>query len=113
MNARHDNVIRMSKNELPPAKAFWSVTLYEFQNGFIIPNGRKKYSLGDNAGMKMNKDGGIEIYIAAQKLRGVPEENRLPINRKDEDLSFNLRVYIPDMEIMKIWTSPKAEKLIP
>jgi len=111
MNARHNNLIRMRKDELPPAKAFWSVTLYDMQNGFFIPNDRKKYSVGDNAGMKVNKDGGIEIYIAAQKPNGVPEENWLPITRKDMDLSINLRIYVPDMEKMKTWKPPKAGKL--
>ena len=111
LNAMHDYVIRMKKEQLPPAKAFWSVTLYDLQNGFFIPNDRKKYSVGDNAGMKLNKDGGIEIYIAAKKPKGVPEENWLPINRKDEDLSINLRIYIPDVEKMKNWKVPKAERI--
>jgi hypothetical protein len=111
MNAMHDYVIRMTKDQLPPAKAFWSVTLYDFQNGFFIPNDRKKYSVGDNAGMKLDKEGGIAIYIAAQKPEGVPEENWLPINRKDENLSVNLRIYIPDVEKMKTWQAPKAEMI--
>jgi hypothetical protein len=111
LNAMNDYVIRMTKEQLPPAKAFWSVTLYDFQNGFFIPNDRKKYSVGDNAGMKLDKDGGIEIYIAAKKPNGVPEENWLPINRKDEDLSINLRIYVPDLEKMKTWSPPKAEKI--
>ena len=111
MNAMHDYVIRMTKERLPPAKAFWSVTLYDMQNGFFIPNDRKKYSVGDNAGMKLKEDGGIEIYIAAKKPDGVPEENWLPINRKDEDLSINLRIYVPDLEKMKTWKAPKAQKL--
>ena len=108
MNAMHDYVIRMTKEQLPPAKAFWSVTLYDMQNGFFIPNDRKKYSVGDNAGMKLNEDGGIEIYIAAEKPESVPEENWLPINRKDEDLSVNLRIYVPDLEKMKTWKAPSA-----
>ena len=111
MNAMHDYVIRMTKDQLPPAKAFWSVTLYDFQNGFFIPNDRKKYSVGDNAGMKLDKEGGIAIYIAAQKPEGVPEENWLPINRKDENLSVNLRIYVPDVEKMKTWQAPKAEMI--
>ena len=111
LNAMHDYVIRMTKEQLPPAKAFWSVTLYDLQNGFFIPNDRKKYSVGENGGMKLNKDGGIAIYIAAQKPNGVPEENWLPINRKDEDLSVNLRIYVPDVEKIKTWTPPKAEKI--
>jgi hypothetical protein len=109
LNAMHDYVIRMTKEQLPPAKAFWSVTLYDLKNGFFIPNDRKKYSVGENAGMKLNREGGIAIYIAAKKPNGVPEENWLPINRKDEDLSVNLRIYVPDMEKMKTWKPPKAE----
>ena len=111
LNAMNDYVIPMTKEQLPPAKAFWSVTLYDLQNGFFIPNDRMKYSVGDNAGMELNKEGGIEIYIAAKKPDGVPDGNWLPINRKDEDLSINLRIYVPDMEKMKTWVAPKARKL--
>jgi len=111
MNAMHDYVIRMTKDELPPAKAFWSVTLYDLQNGFFIPNDRRKYSVGDNAGMILNEDGGIEIYVAADKPDGVPEENWLPINRKNEDLSINLRIYVPDEKRMRTWKPPLAEIL--
>ncbi len=110
MNAQHDYVIRMTKDELPPAGAFWSLTLYDMKNGFFIPNDRKKYSVGENAGMKLNADGGIEIHVAAQKPDGVPEENWLPINRKDENLDIVLRVYVPDLERMRTWTPPRAEK---
>jgi len=59
--------------------------------------------------MKLNKDGSIDIYIAAKPPKGVPMENWLPINRKDEDLSVNLRIYVPDLEKMKAWQAPKAE----
>ncbi len=111
MNAKNDYVIRMSAKELPPAKAFWSVTLYDTKNGFFIPNDRKKYSVGENAGMKLNKDGGIDIYIAAQQPKGVPEENWLPINRKDEGIGAIMRIYVPDLEKMKTWTAPKAETM--
>jgi len=111
MNAQHGYVIRMTKDQMPPAKAFWSVTLYDSKNGFFIPNDRKKYSVGENAGMKLNKDGGIEIYIAAKKPKDVPEENWLPINRKDEALDMVMRIYAPDLEKMKTWKLPKAEKI--
>ena len=109
MNAQHDYVIRMSKDELPPAGIFWSLTLYDSANGFFIPNEHKKYSVGENAGMKLNDQGGIEVYIAAQKPEGVPEENWLPINRKDENLDVILRIYKPDFEKYKTWSPPKAE----
>jgi len=111
MNAQHDYVIRMAKKDLPPAKAFWSVTLYDTQNGFFIPNDRKKYSVGENAGMKLDKDGGIAIYIAARQPKGVPADNWLPIVRKDEGIGTVMRIYVPDLEKMKTWKAPKAEMI--
>jgi hypothetical protein len=101
----------MSAEEMPPAKAFWSLTLYDLDEGFFIPNDRKKYSVGKNGGMKLDDDGGIEIYIAAAKPEGVPEENWLPIERKDLDLGSQFRLYVPDLEKLKTWQAPKAEKL--
>ena len=109
MNEQHDYVIRMTKDQLPPAKAFWSMTLYDSANGFFIPNDRKKYSVGENGGMKLNADGGIDVYVAAEKPKSVPDENWLPINRKDENLDVILRIYMPDLEKYKTWTAPKAE----
>jgi hypothetical protein len=109
MNAMHDYVIRMSRDELPPAKAFWSLTLYDLRNGFFVPNERKKYSVGENAGMKLNEDGGIEIHVAAEQPRGVPDENWLPINRRDENIDIILRIYVPDLEKLETWKAPQAE----
>lgn len=109
INALHDYVIHMSKDELPPAKAFWSITLYDSVNGFFIPNDHKKYSVGENAGMKLDSDGGLDIYISAEKPDGVPEENWLPINRQDERLDVIMRIYDPDLEKYKIYAIPKAQ----
>jgi hypothetical protein len=113
MNAMNDYVIRMSADELPPTDVFWSLTLYDLNNGFFIPNERKKYSVGENAGMQLDESGGIDIYVAAEKPEGVPEENWLPINRKDEDMDIVLRAYVPDLEKMKTWAAPRAERIEP
>jgi hypothetical protein len=111
MNAQHDYVIRMTKAELPPAIAFWSLTLYDAKHGFFIPNKEKKYSVGQNAGMKLNASGGIEVYVAAKQPKDVPAENWLPITREDLDLDVIMRVYQPDLEKMKTWKAPKAERV--
>ena len=111
MNAQHDYVIRMTKDDLPPAKAFWSATLYDSKEGFFIPNKEKKYSVGANAGMKLNAKGGIEIYVAAKQPKGAPAENWLPITREDLGIGVIMRVYVPDMEKYKTWKAPKAEML--
>ncbi len=111
MSAMHDYVIRMASDSLPPANAFWSVTLYDTENGFFIPNDFKKYSVGENAGMKLNAHGGIEIHVAAEKPDGVPPENWLPINRGDYGIDLLMRLYAPDLGRVKTWSHPKAERI--
>ena len=63
------------------------------------------------SGMKLDKNGGIAVYIAAEKPEGVPDENWLPIERKDVDLNVIMRIYSPDLEKFKAWEPPKAERL--
>ena len=41
----------------------------------------------------------------------MPEENWLPINRKDKDMDIVLRAYVADLGKMETWHAPKAEKL--
>jgi hypothetical protein len=111
LNAQHDYVLKMSRDELPPATAFWSLTLYDQANGFFIPNDQMKYSVGENAGFKLNAEGGIEIVISAKKPEAVPDENWLPINRGDIELSLMYRIYAPDAEKMKTWKMSQPEVL--
>ena len=68
----HDYVMKMSRDALPPARAFWSLTLYDLRNGFFIPNDRKKDSVGENAVLRLDPDGGIESYISASRPEDVP-----------------------------------------
>ncbi len=111
MNAMHDYLIRMDADSLPPANAFWSLTLYDTENGFFIPNNSKKYSVGENGGMKLNNRGGIEIHVAAVKPNGVSAENWLPVVRGDYGVDIIMRLYAPDLERFKTWTAPKAERI--
>ena len=86
-----------------------SATLHDTEQGYFIPNKEKKYSVGENAGMKLDDSGGISIYIAAEQTAGVPKENWLPVNREDLGIDVILRVYQPDLEKMKTWKAPMAE----
>ena len=110
MNATQDYVIRMQQENLPPATAFWSATLYDTENGFFIPNAQKKYSVGENSGYQLDANGGIAIYIAAEQPAGAPDENWLPINRGDYGIDVVMRLYAPDLERYREWVPPKAER---
>ena len=111
MSAMHDYEIVMAPEEMPPATAFWSATLYDSENGFFIPNEHFKYSVGINGGMKLDKNGGIRMVIAADKPRGTPEENWLPINRGNYNVDVIMRIYAPDLERFENWTAPRAVKI--
>jgi hypothetical protein len=41
----------------------------------------------------------------------VPEDNWLPISRKDEDMDVILRIYVPDLEALETWELPTAERI--
>jgi uncharacterized membrane protein HdeD (DUF308 family) len=110
VNAMHDYIVHIGRDELPPAKALWSLTLYDLKNGFFISNDKKKYSVSENGVMRMNADGGFDIYLSSHKPVGVPEENWLPINRENIDLDVLMRVYVPDFERIKTgWKPPTVE----
>ncbi len=111
MNALNDYTVSMTQSTLALANAFWSMTLYDTQNGFFIPNSEKKYSVGLNSGYKLNPAAGIDIYIAEKQPDGVPKENWLPINRQDQNLDLVLRIYDPKTEDMKTWKAPNVEKI--
>ena len=61
--------------------------------------------------MKLNEEGGFEVYIAVEKPEGVPDENWLPLNRGDYYIDVILRLYVPDLDKFKTWSPPVAEKL--
>jgi hypothetical protein len=109
MNAMNDYVIRMSPDDMPPATAFWSATLYDSANGFFMPNERKKYSVGENAGMKLDAEGGVAIHVAAERPEGAPDENWLPLVRGDYQIDVIMRLYVPDLDRFKTWIAPQAE----
>ena len=111
MTAAHDYRIHMSADELPPAKAFWSITLYHTANGFFIPNDRKKYSVGLNGGMELDENGGIMSAIAAEKPDDVAEDNWLPIERDDYEIGPVMRIYDPELEKYADGKAPVAEEV--
>ena len=76
---------------------------------FFIPKDQKKYSVGENAEMRSNADGRIEM--GTRTPEGVAEDDGLPITRENEEIDTIVRIYAPDFEQMKRWKLPRAEKV--
>jgi hypothetical protein len=101
--------IHFSKANLPPARFFWSVTLYALPDRFLYANPLKRYSIGDRTpGVKYDSDGGLTLYIGHDSPGRERENNWLPAPAGP--YSAVGRVYGPSpAAIAGKWTLPPAE----
>jgi hypothetical protein len=73
----HDYVIHFDADELPPAYAFWSVTMYDAE-GFQVANQLNRFAIGDRDPLRLNAGGSLDLYL--QHINPGPdrESNWLP-----------------------------------
>jgi uncharacterized protein (TIGR03000 family) len=84
-----------SKKELPPARAFWSLTMYNAEM-FFVDNPLNRYNLGSRSALAANKDGSIDLYIQNESPGKDKESNWLPAPKGQFVLM--LRLYWPEEE---------------
>ena len=102
-------VLHFDKGRLPPANAFWSVTLYD-KDGFQAPNGLNRFALGDRDKLKFNADGSLDIYIQNEAPGADKEANWLPAPKDEFNLA--MRLYSPRREALDgPWTPPPVKKV--
>ncbi|HXL95910.1 MAG TPA: DUF1214 domain-containing protein [Streptosporangiaceae bacterium] len=59
-------VLRFGKSELPPAKFFWSITMYNLPDRHLVSNPIDRYSIGGRTpGIEYGPDGSLEIRLQA------------------------------------------------
>jgi hypothetical protein len=63
----------------PPVDAFWSLTMYDAHEFYLVDNPIKRYSIGDRTpGLKYGQDGSLTIYIQKESPGLDKESNWLP-----------------------------------
>jgi hypothetical protein len=67
--------LHFDAGNMPPARAFWSLTLYS-PDHYLVPNSRDRYTLRDT-GLRRNADGSIDVAIQ-HDAPGGDETNWLP-----------------------------------
>jgi hypothetical protein len=107
LNGANRYLLHFAKNEIPPAKAFWSVTLYD-KNGFPSPNALKRNAIGDRDALAFNADGSLDILIQNQSPGPGKESNWLPAPA--EAFNLTMRVYSPKGEVLDGRWAPPAVK---
>src|SRR5262245_32066070 len=97
-------VLHFEKGQLPPAAAFWSVTLYD-KDGFQAPNALSRFALGDRDKLKFNPNGSLDLYIQHESPGPEKESNWLPAPAAEFNLA--MRLYSPRREALDgIWAPP-------
>jgi hypothetical protein len=85
-------VLHFAKGEMPPANAFWSVTMYNEQS-FLVANPINRYNIAGWMPLKYNSDGSLDIYMQRESPGTAKESNWLPA--PDGKFNVTLRIYWP------------------
>lgn len=71
--------ITFKKEDMPDVKFFWSITMYNMQDRYLVSNPIGRYSIGSRTeGLKYNKDGSLTIYIQKDNPGKDKQSNWLP-----------------------------------
>ena len=91
--------ITFKKDDMPDVKFFWSITMYNMKDRYLVPNSLGRYSIGSRTkGLKYNKDGSLTIYIQKDNPGKDKVNNWLPA---PDGLFYTLmRYYGPGERIM-------------
>ena len=109
LNGANCYALHFDKAQIPPAKVFWSVTLYNDQS-FFVENPIKRYALGDRDHLKFNADGSLDILVQTEKPDAERESNWLPAPQGDFKLV--IRLYEPAAEVLNgKWVPPPVQRL--
>ena len=101
-------VLRFAKGQLPPANAFWSLTMYD-ADGFPIDNPINRNQIGTYDTLAPDADGAVTIYIQHASPGSDKEGNWLPAPTG----SFNvvLRLYSPASAARNLdWVPPAVQE---
>ncbi len=98
LDAKNSYTIHFEANQIPPARAFWSLTAYNADE-FLVENELNRFALGDRDDLIYNKDGSLDLYIQSESPSKEKLSNWLPIP-KEGAFSLTLRIYWPKEEVL-------------
>jgi hypothetical protein len=90
-NSRY--VMHFPKGQTPPARGFWSLTMYD-SGFFFVANPINRYSISARQNLKSNPDGSVDLYIQKESPGRDKESNWLPAPAGKFQLM--LRLYWPN-----------------
>jgi len=110
--SRHQYRLRLPAGKPLPAKAFWSVTMYDGVTQLLVANPINRYLINSPMlpSLKRDDDGGLTLYIQHESPGKEKESNWLPA--PNGPFSVNIRLYLPEAEVLAgTWKLPPLERV--
>ncbi|MEO8085034.1 MAG: DUF1254 domain-containing protein [Ardenticatenales bacterium] len=105
-------VVHFDKGQMPPAEAFWSLTMYN-DKYFFVANPLDRYSISARQDLKANADGSVDLYLQNENPGPDKESNWLPAPK--DRFILMMRLYWPKETPPSIldgtWTIPAAKRV--
>ncbi|WP_338580697.1 DUF1254 domain-containing protein [Pseudomonas sp. MAG733B] len=97
--SKHDYTLHFDKGALPPADAFWSLTMYDGKNKLLVANPLNRYLINSRMlpDLKLDADGGLTLYLQKKAPAKDLQSNWLPA--PSGPFYGILRLYLPKPEV--------------
>jgi hypothetical protein len=105
LSGEHAYTLHFSAAELPPVRAFWSLTLYG-EDGYFVANAIQRFAIGDRDALKFNSDGSLDLFVQQDAPGTGRDSNWLPAPGGKFNLS--LRLYWPREDVVRGRWQPPA-----
>jgi hypothetical protein len=97
--SKHDYTLHFDKGALPPADAFWSLTMYDGKNKLLVANPLNRYLINSRMlpDLALDADGGLTLYVQHKNPGKDKQANWLPA--PNGPFYGILRLYLPKPEV--------------
>jgi hypothetical protein len=96
--------IHFDKGQMPPAEAFWSITLYD-NDGFQVASPLNRFAVSSWMPFKYNPDGSLDLYFQNENPGADKDANWLPAPKGPYNLT--MRIYAPQADALTgKWSPP-------
>lgn len=112
LEGHHRYRLRFAPGQLPPAQAFWSLTMYDTRDCMLVPNEIERFAIGDRTpGLQRDADGGLTLSLQrAAPTDPLARANWLPA--PEGSFYLCLRAYLPTPDMLEgRYELPALERL--
>jgi hypothetical protein len=104
----HAYHLRFAPGAWPPARAFWSLTVYD-GDGYLLPAVDGRHRLGSSDALERDADGGLTLYLQPEAPPGAARRNWLPLPPAGP-VQLTLRLYEPGEGVLAgRWDPPPVQ----